>query len=178
MTKTDWELIEEEYIYGYINDEGQKIFPSINQLSTRHDIPRGTIGNHATKGNWAQKKEDKKDKIRQKVDEHKTEFEAQNIIQSDDKFEDLGQLIRRVSKKKLEQLEKDLDNPDPKVFVRSIDIVNAANAGRTGQEIVKTAQGEILNRSAIDQNTNLKVDLTDPDFQKKELEFMNKLIKK
>lgn len=157
MAKYDWETIEEEYIYGYIDDEGQRIFPSITVLSKRHNIPRGTVGSRAVKGKWEHKKNSTSNRIKQKVNEKKTEYEAESIIQSDDKFQDAGELIRRVAKKKLEQLESDIDS---KEFVRSIDIMNAANSVRIGQEIVKTAQGEILNRNQLETDNKHRLDVT------------------
>lgn len=171
MAKIDWVLLEEEYIYGYINDEGQKIFPSITDLHKRHNVPRGSIGNRATKGNWVQKKADKTDKIRRKIHEEKTEYAAQSIVQTDQKFEETGLLIRRVANKKLEQLEDDLKN---NVYVRSIDIMNTSNAVRIGQDIVKTAQGELTNKIGVEQSGKVTTEVNLFDRVDKLREFVEK----
>lgn len=163
MAKYDWETVEDEYVFGYINNEGQRVFPTHTELSKKHNIPRGTIGSRASKDKWEQRKQAASRKIKQKVDEKKSEYDAENIVLSDDKFESAGELIRRVAVKKLESLEEDLDDPDK--FVRSIDIMNASNSVRIGQEIVKTAQGEILQRIGVETNNNGNDELlNDPDY--------------
>ena len=173
MTRYDWEKIKEDFTYGYIDETGQKTFPTLKQLSTKYGCGYGTIRDHASKEGWSEDKDTQQTKINRKVEEHKTNREAQDIVLSDDKFENAGEMIRRVAVKKLEQIEGDLEDDK---FVRSIDIVNVASAVKTGQDVVKTAQGEITNRMKI-ESSNVNLNILDEDFQEKELEFMKKLIK-
>lgn len=169
MAKYDWDKIREEYIFGYITPEGQKVFPTQRNLAERHNIPISTIGTRASKEKWEEKKRAKSNKIEQKIIEKKTTYDAESIVISDDKFESAGELIRRVAVKQLEAQEERIKLGE---YVRPIDSLNAANTVRIGQEIVKTAQGEVLNRNSIDQNTNMKVE-TSFDRVNKLLKFVN-----
>ncbi len=175
MPKRPWDKIKEDYIYGYIDNKGQKIYPRQKDLSKKYNIPIGTISDRASREEWTAKRNDKAKKIQDKISERKTEIEAGEIVLSDDRFESAGEQVRRVAVKKLEKIEKDIDND---VHVRSIDIMNAANSVRIGQEIVKTAQGEILERVKVESHSNVKLNITDPEFMDRELEFANKLIQK
>lgn len=167
--------IKEEYIYGTINEDGKTLFLSYSKLADKYKVHESSIKRAAAPERWPQLRKDYRTKTELKIVEKKSEVSAENIVRSDDKFEDAGELIRRVG---VMQLEAQKEKIKAGEFVRSIDTMNAANSVRIGQEIVKTAQGEILNRAGVEQNSNIRVDLNDPDFQDKELEFMNKLLKK
>lgn len=146
MAKYDWERLRAEYIYGYVDEQGQKIFPSITNLSERHNIPRGTIGSRASKEKWEQEKRAKSDRIKQKVDEKKTEFEAESIVLSDDKFQNTGEKLRRSIDLKINCVLLDLKEGE---YVKPYDLKMLGDALSSAQAVVKNAQGEILERSEV-----------------------------
>lgn len=146
--------IKEEYIYGTINDEGKTLFLSYSKLADKYKVHESAIKRAAAPERWPKLRKDYRTKTELKVVEKKSEVSAENIVRSDDKFENAGELIRRVGVKKLEQIESEIDD---KKFVRSIDIMNAANSVRIGQEIVKTAQGEMLGKIGVEQSGRYEV---------------------
>lgn len=184
-TKTDWDPIRKDYVLGIIDDNGLKTFPTHTQLSETYNVALGTIKNKASKEKWSQQKKSHKLKVTKKVIEKKShnpnvdpeeeeeasEYDAETIVQSDADFEETGEKLRQAVKLDLEAyIQKGVSNP--------YHLKMLGDALGSAQSVVKTAQGEIIEKIGIDQNTNLKVDLTDPNFLKNELSFMNNLIKK
>lgn len=158
--------LKEEYIYGTINEDGQIQFLSYNKLAEKHNVHVSAIKKAGTAGNWTSKRKDYRTKTELKVTEKKSEHAAATIVQSDDKFEETGELLR---KRVWQQLEDDLD-------FRTSDLVNLSIALINSQKVVKTAQGEILDRVKIESSQDVKLNITDPDFMNEELEFAKKLI--
>lgn len=176
MAKYDWEKAEDDYVYGYVDENGIRIQPTQKQVAKKHKIPIGTVGPYASKHKWEEKRKDKASQIQVKIDEKKSNYQAENIVLSDDKFEDAGEVLRRVSKKKLMQLEGDLE--DPEKYVRAYDLKMLGDALKSAQDIVKTAQGEITERIKLDSDSNVNLSILDDEFNQRELEFMHHLIKK
>lgn len=57
-TKYDWPLIKREYITGYDNEEGVRVYPTTKELSERHpDVPYGQIRNRASREKWEEYKQ-------------------------------------------------------------------------------------------------------------------------
>lgn len=58
-----WATIKREYVYGIIDDAGQRVFLNLRQLAERHKVQLGAIGMVATKGNstvtgeWAKERD-------------------------------------------------------------------------------------------------------------------------
>jgi hypothetical protein len=175
MPKYNWETIKNQYIYGINQEDGTKHYPTQEELCKIHGCGKGTIGTRAKNENWKGEKEKISVKIEKKVAEKKTEREAEDIVASDQKFESTGEELRKLIRRKI-KINNDL--LDKGGSVRDYDLKNLGDALRSAQEVVKTAQGEILSHLKVEQNTNMDIDLTNAEFHEKELEFMNKLIKK
>lgn len=163
MTKYDWETIKKQYIYGIRQEDGTKRFPTLDELCKHYGCSLGTIGSRAKKGEWKNERKKISDKIEKKVAEKRTEYEAEQIIQDQEEYRRAANLARDVAVKKLRQLNKDMDNPDPKVFVRAYDIKMATEALATSQSVGLTADEEVTGRTKVevdgkqDLNVNLKV---------------------
>jgi hypothetical protein len=49
-------IIKQEFIEGYIDEEGVRRFPSIDALVKRHNVARATLFSHSAKENWQKTK--------------------------------------------------------------------------------------------------------------------------
>lgn len=176
MTKYDWETIKKDYVHGIKQEDGTKHFPTQEELCTTYGCAKGTLGTRASKEDWKGQREKISNKIDQKVAEKKTEREAEDIVQSDLKFENAGELLRKVTVKKLKAMKEDLDVDHRRV--RAYDIKNCGDALKDAQDVVKTAQGELLEKTKIEIHNDTNLNILDDDFMSKELDFMKELIKK
>lgn len=160
--------IKEEYIYGTIDKNGKVQFLSYQKIADKYKIRIDPIKKAGSKENWSALRKEHRSKTALKVAEKKSERTASSIVQSDDKFEDTGEALR----KKVQECIDTVPNLNPYNLLNlSITLVNA-------QKVVKTAQGEIIDRIKVDSSSNVKLDITNPDFMNSELEFAKKLIKK
>ena len=48
--------IKQEFIEGYIDEEGVRRFPSVDALVKRHNVARATLFSHSSKENWQKNK--------------------------------------------------------------------------------------------------------------------------
>ena len=46
-----WALAKREYVYGYVNDSGERVYPNLRQISERHNIQISRLGQVAKAGN-------------------------------------------------------------------------------------------------------------------------------
>lgn len=159
MAKYDWETIRKQYIQGKRQEDGTKHFPTLQELCNEHGCALGTIGDRAKKEDWKTRRRKFSEKIEKKVEEKKSEIEAEDIVESDENFESTGEKLRLLVDKKIDIF---LENPTD---VRAYDIKNVGDALRSAQEVVKTAQGEILERIGVEtKDTSNDKLLNDPDY--------------
>lgn len=58
-----WALIKREYIYGFLDDRGVRVFPNLRELAARYEIQLQLLGRTASKGNstvtgeWAKERD-------------------------------------------------------------------------------------------------------------------------
>lgn len=176
--KRDWDAIEEEMIYGIVSDDGKKEYLSLKDGAEHYNIPYQTFRTHAAKGHWLDKRGSHSTRVKQKVEEKKSEYDAELIVQADEKFQDDGETLRRVTKKKLKVMEEELDNPEKAKYVRAYDLKMAGDALAQAQSVVKAAQGEILERSKVEVDGKGRIDmnvslLKDPDWIASKREAMD-----
>lgn len=160
MAKYNWKTIEIQFTRGTKKEDGTKQWPTLQELSEEHKIPRGTIDSTASRKNWQEKKERYQKKVQEKVDEKKSQIEASEIVEDDLLCESFGRKALKVAEKKLDKLNELLDIDK---WVSGIDILNTISAGNKAQEMIKTAQGDNAKRIKIESNSNDEL-LKDPDY--------------
>lgn len=112
--------MKKDYVYGLIDDNGLKRFPTYNDLSEKYNVSEGTIKNKGSKEKWSAKRKSHKIKVTKKVLEKKSnepvipsevedpeaeeaaEHDAESIIIADDNFEATGEKLRKIIDKNLD----------------------------------------------------------------------------
>ena len=46
------QVIRDEFVHGYTNEEGQRLFPTVDVLVKRHDVARATLYRWVEKEDW------------------------------------------------------------------------------------------------------------------------------
>lgn len=174
MTEYDFESAENRYIYGEYTNEGVKTYPTLRNIAKNLKIPMGTLGKLASKNEWKAQRETNRKKIETKVSEKKTEYEANKIVKTDEKFELAGINLLNLTTRQMKfcknkqdewekKFKKDPNNPDLwKWWVKPYDLMNLGKALKDAQDTVKEALGDKINH--IEVNTgNINEDmLNDP----------------
>jgi hypothetical protein len=146
MAKYNWEIVKREFTRGIRLENGTKHYPTLQELSETHEIPRGTIDSTASRKKWQGEKDRYLAKVQDKVDEEKSKIEAEEIVEDDLLCESFGRKALRVADKKLDNIENRLDNDG---HVSGKELSDTVNSGGTAQDIIKKAQGVVINKVEV-----------------------------
>lgn len=106
-TKYDWPAIKNDYITGYENEDGVRIYPTTKELSERHpDVPYGQIRNRASRENWETFKQ--KSMRDATVERHKMMLKKlnQGAIAFDEKTAEDAEFAKAMIRRQMENLAK------------------------------------------------------------------------
>ncbi len=65
------EDIRDQYIYGILEDSGERIMPTLDQLIKKHDVPSSILYRISSKEEWKVQRKEFQIKLRQELDETK-----------------------------------------------------------------------------------------------------------
>ena len=65
------EDIRDQYIYGMLNDSGERIMPTLDELIKKHNVASSTLYRISSKEEWKQQRKQFQNKLRQELDETK-----------------------------------------------------------------------------------------------------------
>ena len=65
------EDIRDQYIYGILEDSGERIMPTLDQLIKKHNVPSSTLYRISSKEEWKQQRKQFQNKLMQELDETK-----------------------------------------------------------------------------------------------------------
>ena len=65
------EDIRDQYIYGILEDSGERIMPTLDELIKKHDVPSSTLYRISSKEEWKLQRKQFQNKLRQELDETK-----------------------------------------------------------------------------------------------------------
>ncbi|GEM_PF-4010107 len=145
--KYDWDKIRDEYIYGHMDETGQREYPSLGKLAEKHNIPLGTVKSRARRESWSKQREKAQLKLQEKIMDARAESVAEDMVKADMIFEQTAMSLTEVIMKKITQMDQDINE---KRFIRAIELSNTATALKNAQEVLRTAQGEDVNRVSLE----------------------------
>lgn len=130
--------IKQDYLFGCVNSEGNKEFLSLIKLAEKYNVSYNTLKKkYSTPEKWGQEKKNVKCKIQEKVENKKTEIEAEKIVQLDSKYENY---FSKIAKKTMRNMQKLASQGR----LRSSDMLNYSNTLLNCYEGEKVAHGESL----------------------------------
>ena len=65
------EDIRDQYIYGILEDSGERIMPTLDELIKKHNVPSSTLYRISSKEEWKLQRKQFQSKLRQELDETK-----------------------------------------------------------------------------------------------------------
>ncbi len=151
MKITDYGQIKAAYVMGTCNEQGQRSFPTLNQLAEEYGLSLSTLAHKAAAEQWARQRADMQERIMQDVF-RRYESELAALIASIDRRAVMvaDRMLRAVE----EALDIASDNPERMAVVakyssRLLEILNTAhNAYGVDIRLNGRGQGEGSNEQA------------------------------
>ena len=129
------ESIRNEYVHGYLNEAGQRIMPTIDDLIKQYNVPASSTYRASSKEGWKQQKKEFLSKLRQGLDETKN-LELQDQLYKCEKF--ISEITYGLFSKTLEILNSN-DTLSPS------GLASLSNATLTAQRIFVTNKPTVTN---------------------------------
>ena len=99
------ETIRNEYVHGYINDNGQRVMPTLDDLIDKYNAAYSTIYQASSQDQWKQQKKEFSIQLAQDLDIKKTE-ELQDYFFNND------EAVMEIAKEIFNQIELKLEDED------------------------------------------------------------------
>ena len=99
------ETIRNEYVHGYINDNGQRVMPTLDDLIDKYNAASSTIYRASSQDQWKQQKKEFSTQLAQDLDIKKTE-ELQDYFFNND------EAVMEIAKEIFNQIELKLEDED------------------------------------------------------------------
>jgi len=99
------EVIRNEYVHGYINDDGQRVMPTLDDLIDKYNAASSTIYRASSKDKWKQQKKEFSKQLAEDLDIKKTE-ELQDYFYNND------EAAMEIAKEIFNQIELKLEDED------------------------------------------------------------------
>ena len=78
------DIIRNEYVHGYINDLGQRVMPTLEDLINKYEAPASTVYRISSKDKWKDQRNAFRNKLREEIDLKKTEELQSKLYRSDE----------------------------------------------------------------------------------------------
>ena len=121
------EIIRNEYVHGYINDKGQRVMPTLDDLIDKYNAASSTIYRTSSQDQWKQQKKEFSKKLAQDLDTKKTEELQDYFFNNDEAAMEIAKEIFNLIELKLE----DEDSLTPNA------IASLASSALTAQKLFK-----------------------------------------
>jgi hypothetical protein len=99
------EVIRNEYVHGYINDDGQRVMPTLDDLIDKYNAASSTIYRASSQDQWKHQKKEFSKQLAQDLDIKKTE-ELQDYFFNND------EAAMEIAKEIFNQIELKLEDED------------------------------------------------------------------
>ncbi len=141
--------IRDEFVHGYLDEEGARVYPSIDGLVGRHGIARATLYQRAKDENWQAQKNKYQTELKAKLDDERMARVLSDSKRLDDTCIQIAMgMLNVVGRKIQKHMKEEQENPDYEgiaAHVMSHLSATTANA----QKIGKLALGEAQEISKV-----------------------------
>ena len=139
------EIIRNEYVHGYINDNGQRVMPTLDDLIDKYNAASSTIYRASSQDEWKQQKKEFSRQLAQDLDIKKTEELQDYFFNNDEAAMEIAKEIFKHIELKLE----DEDRLTPHA------IASLASSALTAQKLFKNVTPAAIS-TPVDTESFLK----------------------
>ena len=161
--------IRDEFVHGYVDEDGTRKYPTIEAHAKRHDVAERTLYTKSKNANWQKQKNQYQTELQDKLDEERMGRLVQDSKRLDDTCIQLAMgMLNVVGRKIQKHMEQERENPEYEglpAHVMSHLSATTANA----QKIGKLALGEAQEISKV------AADVSNPDAFRAVMEQLDEL---
>ena len=145
------EIIRNEYVHGYINDNGQRVMPTLDDLIDKYNAASSTIYRASSQDEWKQQKKEFSRQLAQDLDIKKTEELQDYFFNNDEAAMEIAKEIFKHIELKLE----DEDSLTPHA------IASLASSALTAQKLFKNVTPAAISGPVDTESFQEAMDLLD-----------------
>ena len=163
--------IRDEFVHGYTNGEGGRVYPTIDSLVKKHNVARATLYRWVNKEDWQQEKNRVQADIQRQLDEDRTTNMVEQGKLLDDRSLIIAQsMLRSVARKLQKSINEEKDNP--KAQLKPEHLRELSQVAINAQKIGKLALGQVQEISKV------SADISNPEAFKEVLEQLDEVAEK
>ena len=163
--------IRDEFVHGYTNGEGGRVYPTIDSLVKKHNVARATLYRWVNKEDWQQEKNRVQAEIQRQLDEDRTTNMVEQGKLLDDRSLIIAQsMLRSVARKLQKSINEEKDNP--KAQLKPEHLRELSQVAINAQKIGKLALGQVQEISKV------SADISNPEAFKEVLEQLDEVAEK
>ena len=145
------EVIRNEYVHGYINEDGQRVMPTLDDLIDKYNAASSTIYRASSQDQWKQQKKEFSKQLAEDLDIKKTEELQDYFFNNDEAAMEIAKEIFKNIELKLE----DEDNLTPHA------IASLASSALTAQKLFKNVAPKSISAPVDTESFQMAIELLD-----------------
>jgi len=153
------EIIRNEYVHGYINDKGQRVMPTLDDLIDKYNAASSTIYRASSKDKWKQQKKEFSKQLAEDLDIKKTE-ELQDYFFNND------EAAMEIAKEIFNHIELQLEDEDS---LTPHAIASLASSALTAQKLFKNVTPATSTSAKDNENFQRALELLDEIAEQKKI---------
>ena len=141
--------MRDEYVHGYINEEGVRVFPTVDALHRKYDVARATLYRYVSEQDWQTQKNRYQTELQQMLDKERMERMLEDSKRLDDSCIQIAQaMLGSVGRRLQKSIQEERSNPDYKgLDAATLNQLSAVTAN--AQKIGKLALGQAQEISKV-----------------------------
>jgi len=161
--------IRDEFVHGYMNGSGERVYPTIDGLVTKHGVGRATLYKRAKTEGWQSHKNRYQTELREKIDNERMERAVDSARTLDDTCIQLAQaMLNGVGRRLQKAIEEERGDPEYKGLEAHI-LSHLSATTANAQKIGKLALGQAQEISKV------SADVSSPESFRQIMEQLDEL---
>ena len=154
LTQKLKEDLKREFVEGYL-EKNKRIYPSIEMLGKKYNIPRPTMYRHAKKDDWQKAKNRFHSKVEEKITESRVATAVEKSKQLDDNSMQIAQALLVTCGRKLQKaIDHERQYPNSELYSSS-ELRDLSSVAINAQKIGKLALGEASEISKVSADVTI-----------------------
>jgi len=157
--------MRDEFVFGYVDEGGERRYPTIEALQRRHDVAIATLRRKADKGSWQREKNRRQTEIMQKLDAER----LNRLVESGKRLDDTALQLAQAMLSKVGQTLQDAFSEQIDFELRTDELRELSVITINAQKVGKLALGQAQEISKV------SADVSNPEAFREVMEQLDEL---
>lgn len=163
------ERIRQEYVQGVTNDQGERVYPSIDTLTEKHNVAKATLFRRSQSQDWKSQRTRFEFELSQKKDSVKRDELAKESIHFDGRNLNLAKALQQQISHLLQSAMREITDNQLRRPFSPVALERLANALLVTQKVGRLALGDST------ENTSINATITQESAVREVYEFIDEL---